>query len=314
MNVFSKKLGTLAAAALSLCATSAMALPAVSLPAGSVKLSDDSAEYLIKGTGNDLATTIQVGDKLRGIFEINKYEAPSPPISIGGIATQELTGIFEIVVTEKVIIGAATLSGGTCAASFCYTFGASTSFATEMAAKGFSNTTGAMVGFFEDIDGNDFTRGLTGAGAIATMEANATDGNAYWLAGFGLAADFWTATAITDDIGFAAIAANQTPFGQFAIGQSLLDNPFGPDLGLVNCTNTQANLSVAPFGTNPTNFCGNGGLFAKGPASDSGSFLTEYDSLDDVNFNINVIPEPSSVALAGLALLGLGLASRSRKF
>ena len=314
MKVLPSKLSALAAVVLSLSVTSALALPAVALPAGNIQLSDDSAEYLIKDAGNSNPLnvgTIEVNDRLRGIFEINKVQrTPDPSFALGAAATNELTGIFEITVTSKIGFGSPTSFGGTCLSAFCYTFGTSASFATEMGLLGFGSTSGAMVALFEDINGNDFNRA---SGTIATMEANATDGNPFWLAGLSLATDFWIATSDTDNLTTANFAAQGTPFGQFAMGLSLLDNPFGPGLNKVTCTNKLA-LPGSPFtATNQTSVCANGGLFAKGPVGDSGSVETAYDSLDDVNFNVNVIPEPSSIALLGLALLGLGVTSRRRK-
>lgn len=284
-------------------------------PGGNL-LSDNSAEYLIKAAANDNpanATILEVGDRLRGIFNVETVEevpGGGPANNLGVAGVNELTGIFEIVVGNIVTNGQFLYPGGVtpCNNTYCFTFNPSASFATEMENFGFTNTVGAMVAFFED-DSPDFNRSITGVNAIANMEATATDGNPFWLAGFEQTFDFFTTNAQSNNIGISSILPFTTPFGQFALGLSLLDNPTGPNLGLVSAANVYAAL---PNFTGLTNFSGNGQLLAKGPAG-PGGFSTAYDSLDDVNFAINVIPEPATLALLGMGLVGVGAFSRRRK-
>ena len=125
-----------------------------------VLFSDNSAERFIDRNNNG---TLDVGDSLRGIFGIDTIE--SPQIAIGGNSPfNELTGIFQTVVTAKTFVG---VIGGI--PRYDYTFGADPAFAAEFGAGA-----GAVGLFFED-SANDFKR--QGCASFAACEATATGGN-----------------------------------------------------------------------------------------------------------------------------------------
>ena len=67
LKTIAKMLGGIALFAGASVTQAAYNLP---IPGGNFLLSDNSAEYLIKGAGNT-GTTLQVGDVLRGIFVID---------------------------------------------------------------------------------------------------------------------------------------------------------------------------------------------------------------------------------------------------
>lgn len=299
-----------ALAAVGLMAETAGAAPLSSvLGPGINLLSDNSAESLINGPGSTGATTVDVGDRLRGTFSIGTVERGGPAISIGGTSgVNELTGIFDITVVEKVALGGAFSTGGICPNIVCFTFGPTASFAAEMASAGFSNTTGAMAAFFED-SANNYDRQL---GTVAAVEATATDGTPFWLVGFDDPNDFWFAGANTDDISVASILAALTNFGNVNAGLSILDAVGGPLVreGAIACSNLAKPLLSS---TNPADICGQGSLLAKGAPGSTGEITTPYDSLDDVNFQVSLVPEPASLALFGAGLAAFGFASRRRR-
>lgn len=258
-----------------------------SLFPGTNQLSDNSAESLINVNG--LATVVDIGDRLRGIFVIDSVEAlggGGTRSLLDGSGNNELTGFFDVTVASKINTGA----------GFIFTFAPTASFAAEI-----GGPVGSAVAFFDGGATHNYSRidcGTIGAGG--TCEANVTDGSPLWVAGFGGDA-FWQAFAFTDDIAAIGAGGSSQVGGFFNIGLELLVNSGSRVFNSVVCNTPQG------ASTSGLEFCGSGSLLGRGGAS------TPYDSFDNVDFTINVVPEPTSVALAGLALLGLGLTSRRRK-
>jgi hypothetical protein len=315
---------------------SASAAPIGALLAGGDNLlSDNSAEYLVElGTPDGI---VDVGERLRGIASIGTIENSSFPagVSIGGATGHsELTAIFDITVLSKVTFGMALSGGGLCGRFYCFEFGPSIGFAAEMDAAGFGLHPGAMVGFFEDPT-PDYTRSIltdtipggttdTTPASIATdrltMEGFATNGSAFWLFGLDFLDDFWVAGADTDSIAAGGAAPLNSDFGSFNLGVSLLEAVTGPTLLPISCLDRTA--PPPPVGPPPTfatvDACGNGHLLSKGPTDGGPGGSTPHinsamDSFDDVNFNIQLVPEPGTLGLFGIALLGFGWMARRRK-
>lgn len=270
--------------ALALGASTAFALPVSSaISPGRVLFSDNSAEQLISRDGN---ATLDVNDSLRGIFSIGDITSGGgAPVQIGGVtAFNELTGLFQVKVLTKVATATAGL--------FNYTFG-------------FDSAFGQGAGVFavlRDDPGKNFRRENCPTNTFAGCEATATDGPVWAKLGAG-ANTFWSAFNANETPGQGAILPLGTPLGTFGLGLDFITNNTGFNWQKVNC--------LAPTGVVLVDVCGQGGILATGRTL--GDSVTPFDIFDNVDFTAKRIPEPGSIALVGVALLGLSLAARRKK-
>jgi hypothetical protein len=255
------------------------------------------------------AGVLDVGDTLRGTFDIQTIE----DLSGGGGSTQygtggvnELSGIFEIEVASISVTsdpnnscgGVASCAGGTLDGDETanYTFTSNAAFQAEF---GLSGTT--MVVFFED-SVPDYDR----TGTVANAEATATDGTQVVEIGFsGDVDEFWVATGVPTDTTLAASVPAGTGLGGFNFALGFLSNSlFG---GWLQVTTGCPILPATCPGDALVDIRGQGGILGTQGAS------TDYDVFNNVDLVFQPIPEPGTLGMLGIGLLGLGLFLRTRQ-
>lgn len=291
------KLKSLIAAMMAVGAmASAQAVPLV-LFEGTTQLEDDNREYLVKGTNpltgaaNSNAGVIEVGDSLRGIIKFQALNQLNAPFNSSSPITPELTGVFQTTIAAIVDldgVGGANDIIMAPTASFEATYG--------------SNAVVAL-----------YTGGtplnINSCASIATCEAAATTGGggALWMT-FGLADldDQWTALNANLNFGLVSGLAASTKVATVNYALSILTNNSGYQFA-------EQTLECAPLGVFGCAGDSKTDLIGSGDVLGGAGLANGFGARSDIDAQLSVIPEPGSLALAGLALAGLGMAARRRK-
>lgn len=294
MKIMSKlKAVSAAAATLAavLASTPVLATPIASqfFPGQLNQLSDNNAEYLVNADGslsNAGDSKLDLGDRLVGSFTIETIENLTGGGQTNNLnaSGRELTGFFDVTVRTKVDL---SLFGGN---GFAYTFGA-------------TDANGIAIRLFDDAV-QDYSRIDGGVGTkedrLAALMATAKGGLSFIDLGIN---KYWSATTTTDDIALLGSLPTSQAVNTFLVSLSIINNNSGLLFNQVSCGVSP----TGPLALHQTDVCGSGSLLGRGGAT------TPFDSFSNVDFSVNLVPEPSSIALAGLALLAAGGVARRRK-
>ena len=277
-------------------------------------LEDNSREIINDTDGNGLIST---GDVFYGLQRLDRRSQPNPSIDLG--STQQLVNLFSFEIASILRDSSGNVTG--------YIFKPTTATHAKSVKNlldsaldpgtvaNWNNVGVAMIEktFATAAPGNNPVANTVTAGdtIIAGMTA-AAGWSLDILAGFSTSTDFWDFKLDSSLSGNAAIPiaaikalSSLSTVGTFAAGLSAVYNNFGGNAVFLPVTalSTIAGASVTTHD-----------LAVIPIAAVSGYDFTNWDVKDVANIKLNVVPEPTTIALWAVGFVGMvGIARRRRR-
>lgn len=297
-----------------------LSLASVAVQAASVVMSfeDDDIDFLgtvtrdaqgqVTAWNPKVAGSFAQGDILFSVFEINSHSI-NPPGGSAIFPGKELTGIAAVEILN--ISGPA---GGAKTITFGLASGVLDFFLTAVNNPlAGANAAVAMYMTTPNLDINFDSNPAGSCNSLLACVADATDGEKYQVDGFmGDPNEFWTASTIAggDNVATVAGTAGDAGVALFNAALTTMFNLPGPIayrdiLTGAECAGPGPNCIAGPKITGPLT----GGLGLNQGIRNDGAFArSDFDASKRM-----LVPEPGTLALTGLSLLGLAGIRRRRK-
>lgn len=242
-------------------------------------IEDDNIDYMSFDANND--GKLDVGDQLTAILDFTQI-ASIPPGS--AYDPSELSAYSVIEVKSKVSLGVP--------GQYRLEFGPAASFELLYG-------TGAMVAMFDDPANN--LNLVASCNSVAGCLANATDGALWAVLGLSDADDGWFSTG-SDNVAGASVLNAATKVATINFALSFLTNNTGYTF------TDQSVPCIIGFA------CGGDGMTPVIGSADilGGAGLAAGHVRSDTDATVLAVPEPATLGLLGLGLLGLGASLRRK--
>lgn len=291
-------------------AAQASAISSFLFPGELNQLSDNDAEQFNDLDGNGFFSG---GDTLRGTFQIDTIEDLTGGGGTNNVSGQ-ITGLFQQLVISSVETDAAGVptGGGACNAAsiFCVTtFGADPAFAAEIEANNglaAGDAAGTTIAVFGDAGPSTvYNRNST----IAVAEATATDTALELLIGFtGDADENFLSLGPPNPNVIGSATAPGTAFGVFNFDQGEVLNLTGVQFGQVSAgCNSPFNIANPCAGDGLVTFAGSGSVLG------TLGITSAYPIFSNLDITAAPLDEPSTLAMMGLSLMGVGVVAGMRR-